>query len=71
MTTEQHANGDFREHLIRYGGDAYPEIVSHFLPASYNDSSQLTARRFKFAARSSQLAGKATMLVVVWFPCEL
>ena len=25
-TTEEQA-GDFREHLIRYGGDAYPEIV--------------------------------------------
>ena len=23
----QHDSGDFREHLIRYGGDAYPEIV--------------------------------------------
>ena len=23
----QHEGGDFREHLIRYGGDAYPEIV--------------------------------------------
>jgi len=27
MNESSEAGGDFREHLIRYGGDAYPEIV--------------------------------------------
>jgi 2,2-dialkylglycine decarboxylase (pyruvate) len=27
MNESSEARGDFREHLIRYGGDAYPEIV--------------------------------------------
>jgi 2,2-dialkylglycine decarboxylase (pyruvate) len=26
-TTQEQAGGDFRDHLIRYGGDAYPEVV--------------------------------------------
>ncbi|HLW13095.1 MAG TPA: aminotransferase class III-fold pyridoxal phosphate-dependent enzyme, partial [Casimicrobiaceae bacterium] len=27
MSEPSEASGDFREHLIRYGGDTYPEIV--------------------------------------------
>jgi 2,2-dialkylglycine decarboxylase (pyruvate) len=30
-TTNEQAGSDFREHLIRYGGDAYPEIVEKAL----------------------------------------
>jgi 2,2-dialkylglycine decarboxylase (pyruvate) len=39
MSVQGQASGDFREHLIRYGGDTYPEIVEKALGCYVWDAS--------------------------------